>query len=89
VRPSISLSMTLDQAQFYCARADAERARAEQTQLPHERVRHLRSAEVWDAMAQKAEHTLRLRARNRRAKRREQTEALPARSRVNRLAPKG
>jgi len=50
--------MKLDQAQFYRARADAERAMAEQTRLPHERVRHLRSAEVWDAMALKAEHSL-------------------------------
>ena len=62
---------------------------AEQTQLPHERVRHLRSAEVWDAMAQKAEHSLRLKARNQRAKRRQLMEGPPARSRVNRLTPKG
>jgi hypothetical protein len=81
--------MKLDQAQFYRARADAERAMAEQTRLPHERVRHLRSAEVWDAMAQKAEHSLRLKARNQRAKRRQLMEAPPARSRVNRLTPKG
>lgn len=62
---------------------------AEQTPLPHERVRHLRSAEVWDAMAHKVEHALTLKARNQRAKRRQQMEAPPSRSRVNRLIPKG
>ena len=61
---------------------------AEQTRLPHERIRHLRSAEVWDAMAQKAEHTVTLKARDQRAKRQQQTDAPPPRSRVNRLISK-
>lgn len=81
--------MKLDQAQFYHARADAERAMAEQTPLQHERIRHLRSAEVWDAMAQKVEDSLLLKARNQRANRRQKMEAPPSRSRVNRLTPKG
>jgi len=74
--------MKLDQAQFYRARADAERAAAEQTLLQHERIRHLRSAEVWDAMAEKVELTLILKARNQRARRREKFDAPPPRSRV-------
>lgn len=80
--------MKIDQAQFYRARADAERVMAEETALPHERVRHLRSAEVWDAMAQKAEHTLMLKAKNQSAKRRESA-ALASRSRVSRVSRKG
>ena len=81
--------MKFDQAQFYRARADAERATAERTPLQHERIRHLRSAEVWDAMAEKVELTLTLKARNQNAKRREKMERPPSRSRVNRLVQQG
>jgi len=77
--------MKIDQAQFYRARADGERIMAEQTALPHERLRHLRAAEVWDAMAQKVEHTLTLRARNQTAKRRLNLDNVPSRARVSRV----
>ena len=77
--------MKMDQAQFYRARAQAERDSADRTQLPHDRDRHLQSAQVWDQMADKIERTILLKVQNDRLKR-----AKPAgmriipRSRVNR-----
>ena len=41
----------------YRQRAQAERAAAYATDLPLRREQHLRSAEAWDAMAQKIELT--------------------------------
>ncbi len=75
----------MDQAQFYRARAQAERAAADRTELPFDRDRHLQSAQVWDQMADKIERTNLLKARNDRLKRAGTTNVNPiAKSRVNR-----
>jgi hypothetical protein len=45
------------ESDVYRKRAEAERAAAEATNLPNRREQHLRSAEAWEAMAQKIEFT--------------------------------
>ena len=75
----------IDQAQFYRARAEAERLQAKHATLPRERERHLKAAEVWDGMAEKIEHTARLKVRNDAVKRRIEGSTLShPRSRVSR-----
>ena len=77
--------MKMDQAQFYRARADAERMLAEQTILPHERSRHLQSAAVWDRMAEKIERTARLKIVNDKARQKSSSAMVQPRSRVSRV----
>lgn len=59
----------MDQIRFYRSRAAAERAAADTTRLPHARERHLRAAEVWEAMADKLDHVAGAKARNQAARR--------------------
>ena len=74
----------MDQAQFYRARADAERRLAEQTMLPLERSRHLQSAAVWDGMAEKIERTAGLKIVNDKARPKSSFTMVQPSSRVSR-----
>jgi len=82
------MGMKMDQAQFYRARAHAERKLAEQTMLPQERSRHLQPAAVWDGMAEKIERTARLKIANDKARQKSPSATVQPRSRVSRVEPR-
>ena len=83
--------MQMEQARFYRSRANAERAAAEASELPHARQRHLAAAETWERMADQVDATAGAKARNEAARRAErlveqevQRRDRPRRSRVGR-----
>ena len=81
----------MERARFYRSRANAERAAAEASELPHARQRHLAAAETWERMADQVDATAGAKARNEAARRAErlveqevQRRDRPRRSRVSR-----